>query len=200
MIGVEEIRIVLMPPICVLPGAVVVVVAILGEPERVHEAPLRMIGVEPHDVVLMPPAGAAPGVITIVSAPSGLSRSAVVARAVIAGAGAILRERRRRDRERENSTRQGDRVAQSLFQFHFHKRQIPRDRSSRADLLKPYVVDLRWSSGTWSKASGRTTVGPDQSRTRIIYRFRRVDSTRLVILFVEMTNASKCNAVLSGTN
>src|SRR5208337_5266744 len=105
MIGVEEVRIVLMPPICVLPVAVVVVVAILGEPQRVHEAPLRMIGVEPHDVVLMPPAGAAPGVVTIVSAPSGLSRSAVIARAVItlaaiaragtfvAGAGAILRER-----------------------------------------------------------------------------------------------------------
>src|SRR5271166_2870258 len=121
MIGVEEIRIVLMPPICVLPGAVVVVVAILGEPQRVHETPLRMIGVEPHDVVPMPPAGAAPGVITIVSAPSGLSRSAEVARAVIAmaavvrtgiagagafiaRAGAILRERRRRDRERENRT------------------------------------------------------------------------------------------------
>src|SRR5271170_5353449 len=102
MIGVEEIRIVLMPPICVLPGAVVVIVAILVEPHRVHEAPLRMIGVEPHDVVLMPPAGAAPGVIAIVSAPSGLSWSAVVARAVIAGA--ALCERRRRDREGENST------------------------------------------------------------------------------------------------
>src|ERR1700683_2787803 len=118
MIGVEEIRIVLMPPICVLPGAVVVVVAILVEPERVHEAPLRMIGVEPHDVVLVPPAGAAPGVIAIVGPPSGLSRSAVIARAHIslaaiagagalvagAGTGAILRERRRRDREGENGT------------------------------------------------------------------------------------------------
>src|ERR1700734_2895325 len=102
MIGVEEIRVVLMPPIRVLPGTVVVVVAILAEPHRVHEAPLRMMGVEPHDVVLMPPAGAAPGVITIVSAPSGLSWSAVVTRAVVTGTGAILRERRRRAREAEN--------------------------------------------------------------------------------------------------
>src|SRR5580658_10579326 len=89
MIGVEEIRIVLMPPICVLPGAVVVVVAILAEPHRVHEAPLRMIGVEPHDVVLMPPTGAAPGVIAIVSAPSGLSWSAVVTGAHISLAAVV---------------------------------------------------------------------------------------------------------------
>src|SRR5271167_1578994 len=102
MIGVEKIRIVLMPPICVLPGAVVVVVAILGEPQGVHKTPLRMIGVEPHDVVLMPPAGAAPRMIAIVSAPSGLSRSAVVSGAIVAGA--ILRERRRGDRESENGT------------------------------------------------------------------------------------------------
>src|SRR6202035_2088309 len=79
MIGVEEIRIVLMPPVGVVPVVVVVVVAILVEPTRVHRGPLRMIAVEPHNLMLMPPSRAMPAVVVVVSAPSGLSRSAVVA-------------------------------------------------------------------------------------------------------------------------
>src|SRR5271155_4596150 len=102
MIGVEEIRIVLMPPVGILPGAVALVVAVLAEPQGVHEAPFGMMGVEPHDVVLMPPSRAAPGVPAVVVAPSGLSGSTVVAGAVIARARTVLRERRRRHPERQD--------------------------------------------------------------------------------------------------
>src|SRR5271167_2914363 len=102
MIAVEEIRIVLMPPVRVVPGAVVVVVAILIKPLRVHHGPFGMMPVEPHDLILMPPSRAAPAVAVVVRAPSGLSGSAVVARAVIAGTGTVLRERRRCHPQRED--------------------------------------------------------------------------------------------------
>jgi hypothetical protein len=48
---------------------------------------------------------------------------------------------------------------------------------STMDLLEPRFSDcLRWSSGTWSTASWKATVGLDHSRTRTVYRFRLVDS------------------------
>src|SRR5271170_1638039 len=111
MIGVEEVGIVLMPPIRILPGAVVVVIAILVEPQRIHHGPFRMMPVEPHDVVLMPPSRASPLVIVVVSAPAGLSGSAVIAGTVVtlsavAGGRAwfVLRECRCRYSERQNNT------------------------------------------------------------------------------------------------
>src|SRR5208282_1963662 len=172
VIGVEEVRIVLMPPVGILPVAAAVVVAIFGEPERVHHGPFRMIGVEPHDVVLMPPSRAVPDVIIVVRAPSGFSRSSVVAWAGIAGT--VLRERRCCDRERHNRAKQGNHISQFVFhQFHSHRRQY------RETGVVPYgplqalfPVDLRWSSETWSKASGKATVGLDQGRTRFLYQFQ----------------------------
>lgn len=50
-----------------MPVIIIIVIAILREPERVHHRPLRMIGIEPLNVMLMPPAGAVPDVIVIVS-------------------------------------------------------------------------------------------------------------------------------------
>src|SRR5208282_5944284 len=119
MIGVEKIRIVLMPPVGILPGAVALVVAILDEPQRVHHGPFRMILVEPHDVVLMPPSRAVPLVIIVVCAPSGFSGSAVIARAVIAGA--ILCERRRCHPERQDYAGHRD----DLLDLSLHKALIP---------------------------------------------------------------------------
>src|ERR1700691_4128262 len=137
MIGVKEIGIVLMPPVGILPGAVALVVAILVEPKRVHHGPFRMIAVEPHDVVLMPASRAMPLVTVVVSAPSGLSGSAVVARAVIAlvavswawaviaGAATILRERRRCHPERQDRARHDKRLSEFVFdQFDFHKKRM----------------------------------------------------------------------------
>jgi hypothetical protein len=38
---------------------------------------------------------------------------------------------------------------------------------------QPSFLDaLRWSSGEWSKARGSATVRPDQSRPRLVNRFR----------------------------
>src|SRR5579862_423206 len=135
MIGVEEIRIVLMPPVGVVPVVVVVVVAILVLPERIHHRPFRMIAVEPHDVVPMPPPRAVPLMTVVVSAPSGLSGSTVVAlaaiarpviaRTVIAGPGTILSERRRRDGKRQNRARQRNRLFEFVLQFYLHKKQLP---------------------------------------------------------------------------
>ena len=120
-----------MPPVGVVPVVVVVVVAILIEPLRVHHGPFRMMPVEPHDLMLMPPSCALPGATIVVSAPSSFSGSAVVARAVVAGTGTVLREGRRCHSKRENHAGQGNRLFQLVFEIDFHRRQYRRRDVSR---------------------------------------------------------------------
>jgi len=64
---------------------------------------------------------------------------------------------------------------------------------STMDLLEPRFSDcLRWSSGTWSTASWKATVGLDHSRTRTLYRFRLVD-TVLSNSDCQMNNPNRIN-------
>src|SRR5580704_3840567 len=107
MIGVEEVGVVLMPPVGTTPRIVVIVVAILGEPYRVHHGPFRMSGIEPLDVVPMPPSGAPPVVTIVICAPSCLSGCSVVA------SPGKLRERRCSHCERQKHAGHGKSFFQS---------------------------------------------------------------------------------------
>jgi hypothetical protein len=127
----------LMPPVGIMPVVVVVVVAILGEPQCVHHRPFGMVGIKPFDIVTMPPSGAAPVVAIIVCAPSGLSGCAVIA------SPGKLREPRRCDRKRQNRARNGKGLSQSVFDYlYIHSPQRRWTRPSRTGLLKPYVLTI----------------------------------------------------------
>ncbi len=70
----------------------------------------------------------------------------------------------------QETDRYRDRGGESnVFQkFHSRTTSIGHTRGSRPGLRSSCV--LSWSSGRWSKASGRTTVELDQIRTRFLYR------------------------------
>ena len=164
MIAVEEIGIVLMPPVGVVPVVVVVVVAVFVHPGRIHLRPIRMSGIEPLDIVLMPPSRAVPVMIAVVGAPSALSGASVVAlshvvlivtlivvaavivtlivvarAAIVVGTViAILGERWYRYREGEYRTGKCDGISQSFFHRidPYSRSRVRRERLN-AGLLEP---------------------------------------------------------------
>ena len=66
MVSGNPVRVLVVPPLAVMPVVLGVVVAVLNKPLRIPRYPIRMIGVEEVRIVLMPPVGVAPGPVVVV--------------------------------------------------------------------------------------------------------------------------------------
>ena len=75
MMSLHPIRILLVPPLSVMPYVLLVVVAVTIAPAWVERDPIRVIVIEPVGIVLMPPIGVAPLVMVVVVTPLCFGRS-----------------------------------------------------------------------------------------------------------------------------